>query len=128
MQKNAVDKSDNTDIREILGYIMSKFNNQELIIACIKYLPSIIESLKECQPGGSITNYVTGIVMIIEGQLYDLVFIKQYYTLRFFKEMSQKNFFDKEKDLNLLEKIAPLVVFPHNWIRNEAIGFIEVYI
>lgn len=41
--------------------------------------------------------------------------------------MTLKSFFDKEKDLNLLEKIAPLIIYPHYWIRNEAIHFIEVH-
>ena len=40
--------------------------------------------------------------------------------------MIAKNFFNKAKDLKLLDMMAPLILYPHNWIRNEAIKIIEV--
>jgi hypothetical protein len=44
-----------------------------------------------------------------------------FYAIRFFKIMIKKDFFDKNNEGRLIEKIAPLMLYPHNWIRNEAI-------
>ena len=38
--------------------------------------------------------------------------------------MTESDFSFKDYDYKLLEKIAPLMLYPNNWIRNEAIEFI----
>jgi hypothetical protein len=38
------------------------------------------------------------------------------------------NFFDNQDDLKLLKQIAPLVLYPHNWIRGEAVEFMRLVV
>lgn len=68
------------------------------------------------------------IMACMEDSLTELNDLHIYYALQFFTEMNRGNFFDRGQDQRVLEKlldkIAPLMMYPNNWIRNEAINFI----
>lgn len=40
--------------------------------------------------------------------------------------MSERNLFDQKHYSRIIGKIAPLILYPHKWIRDESIAYIEI--
>lgn len=66
------------------------------------------------------------LVSIISQHLYYQVDMNIYYVVNFARYMTEKDFFYKKYNIEICEMIAPLMMYPHMWIRNEALQYINL--
>lgn len=100
---------------EIMVLIISCLNKKKQV--CLSLAPNIAQNFTSKAVNSMLKP-------CLEICLYDSDEMVVLETIRCFKDMSRLKLLNKANDEELLCKIAPLVMYPNLWIREEAFGFI----
>ena len=104
--------------QEMVNLLISMFNYAELKLSILRNIAPLYQYLSQKQENKDLM--LSCLEMFLRNRNEQQLFL----TVRFFRQVSALGLIPAQLELHYIKSIAPLMVFPHLWVREEAIAFV----